>query len=126
MLAQGDLPEAFFQLLVEVVKVEALVTLRDALSPDAHVPLSHAPRPTPEQPSMSAATAAEPSSSAPMDQDSDDDDIQGPRQPALCRSPACLCSWCTCRALSCHATVLLSVDSVQERSTVEGLNTEVS
>ncbi|CAL8468607.1 g8147 [Coccomyxa elongata] len=80
-----DLPEAFFQLLVEVVKVEALVTLRDALSPDAHVPLSHAPRPTPEQPSNSAGTAAEPSSAAPMDQDSDEDDTQGfaPMMPPL-------------------------------------------
>lgn len=82
VLLQGDLPEAFFQLLVEVVKVEALVTLRDALSPDAHVPLSHAPRPSPEQPSTSAGAGADLSSSAPMEQDSDDnDDTQGPRQP---------------------------------------------
>ena len=83
MLPQGDPPEAFFQLVVEVVKVEALITLRDALSPGAHVPLSHAPRPSPqqqpspEQPSTSAGLGTEPSSSAPMDQDSDDDDTQG-------------------------------------------------
>ncbi|BDA43419.1 probable neurochondrin at N-terminal half [Coccomyxa sp. Obi] len=91
----GNLPEAFFQLLVEVIKVEALITLRDALSPDAHVPLSHAPRPSPERPSTSAGTAAEPSSSAPMEQDSDDDDTQGfaPMMPPLER-PAPLVDEC--------------------------------
>jgi len=36
---QGELPETFFQLLVESLKVEALIGLRDALEPDNLVPV---------------------------------------------------------------------------------------
>ena len=70
---QMDLPEDFFQLLVEVVKVEALITLRDALSPEERIPLARTF--TPVQPSTSTAVSEEPSSSAPahMEEDSDDD-----------------------------------------------------
>ena len=38
-IEQGELPETFYQLLVESVKVEALVGLRDAMAPDEAVPL---------------------------------------------------------------------------------------
>ncbi len=77
MAVQRDVPEDFFQLLVEVVKVEALITLRDALAPKERIPLARAF--TPAQPSASARMEEEPSSSAPaqMEDDSDDDDTQG-------------------------------------------------
>ena len=78
---QMDLPEDFFQLLVEVVKVEALITLRDALSPTERIPLAHTS--TPVQPSTSTAAQEEPSSSAlaQVEEDSDDD-TEGAWQPA--------------------------------------------
>ncbi|EIE22426.1 hypothetical protein COCSUDRAFT_42735 [Coccomyxa subellipsoidea C-169] len=80
-----DVPEDFFQLLVEVVKVEALITLRDALAPKERIPLARAF--IPAQPSASARMEEEPSSSAPaqMEDDSDDDDTQGfaPMMPPL-------------------------------------------
>jgi hypothetical protein len=80
--AQGDSTEGFFRLLVEVVKVEALVTLRDALAPAARVPLqATGQQPGAAQPEQgSAAVSAAPSSSAPaetMDGDSDDEDGMG-------------------------------------------------
>ena len=38
-IEQGELPENFYQLLVESMKVETLVGLRDAMAPDEAVPL---------------------------------------------------------------------------------------
>lgn len=63
VLRQGVLPEDFFQLLVEVVKIEAMVTLRDAMNPTARVPLFHAPPPMPQ-----------PAAAEDFEADSDDDD----------------------------------------------------
>lgn len=61
---QGELPEAFFQLLVESVKVEALIGLRDALAPNARVPLpgrtaQMPPSQTPEEPRAQSSSAAD-------------------------------------------------------------------
>ena len=38
-MGQGELPETVYQLLVESVKVEALIGLRDAMAPDEAVPV---------------------------------------------------------------------------------------
>ena len=58
---QGELPETFFQVLVESLKVEALIGLRDALEPESLVPVpgpTSAP-PAEALPQDASGTAAE-------------------------------------------------------------------
>ena len=66
---QDELPEAFFQLLVESVKVEVMLGLRDALEPDNPVPApGHASAPPAE-----AAPQDVPRTSAETSQDAGDE-----------------------------------------------------
>jgi hypothetical protein len=74
---QGDLPQDFFQLLVEVVKVEALIVLQDAMNPTARVPLSHAPPTFPADPHRVPADGAQATHAPSMDVKEDSDDEQG-------------------------------------------------
>ena len=63
---QGELPETFFQVLVESLKVEALIGLRDALEPESLVPVpgpTSAP-PAEALPQDASGTAAESSQDA--------------------------------------------------------------
>ena len=58
--SQGELPESFFQLLVESTKVEALIGLRDAMAPENLVPLpGRAARPSGQPQAKSASSSAE-------------------------------------------------------------------
>ena len=58
--SQGELPESFFQLLVESTKVEALIGLRDAMAPENLVPLpGHAAGPSGQPQAQSASSSAE-------------------------------------------------------------------
>lgn len=68
--SQGELPESFFQLLVESTKVEALIGLRDAMAPDNLVPLPGRPAGPSGQPqAQSASSSAEEVSGEPDEQE---------------------------------------------------------